>query len=87
MVKVRLKTAPTLADVERLRVAERVLQELMRGMHPSAACHAPLYAAIATVRACAIDWSGDPAIWTEKSTADQMPGARRDGLSRQGGGV
>jgi hypothetical protein len=64
-VKSRLKGAPTAQDVARLASIHRELQALMVGMNPGAPCHAPLFAAIATVQACGAEWSGNPAIWRE----------------------
>lgn len=63
MVQVKLKSQVTADDLEELRRIYRDLQKLTVGLNPSAQCHAPLYACIATVQACGADWSGNPHIW------------------------
>lgn len=60
---VTLRRSITAEDLDKLRQAHRILVELMTGLHPGCIGHAPLYASAATVRACAIEWSGDPTIW------------------------
>lgn len=72
-MKVKLRNAVTREDIDELRAVYDRLQVLMREMNPSASCHAPLYAAIATVRQCARDWSGDPFVWERQVTPSSAP--------------
>ena len=73
MVKVKLKTSPTTEDLERLGDIHRQLQKLMVGFHPAAVGHAPLFAAIATVKACGREWSGKPDIWHVRDSIGHGP--------------
>lgn len=59
-MRTRMKRAPTAEDLKLLATAHRQLQMLTVGLHPSCAGFLPLYASIATVRACMVEWSGDP---------------------------
>lgn len=61
-MRTNLRRSITAEDVAKLKDIHRQLCELMRGLHASSPAHAPLYAAIATVNACAVDWSGDPMV-------------------------
>lgn len=72
----RLRNTITSADIAELEDIHRRLCKLMVGLNPSSAPHAPLYAAAATVKQCAVDLSGDPAIWRERGTGEQMPSAQ-----------
>lgn len=67
-MRTKLRGAPTAEDLAKLETIHRDLQRLMIGMNPAAACHAPLFAAIATVQACGAEWSGNPSIWREVHT-------------------
>ncbi len=58
----KLRTRITAQDIDRLTDAHRILVQLTTGLHPSARGHAPLYAALWSVKGCAIEWSGDPTI-------------------------
>lgn len=64
-MKVKLRNQITSADIEELASIYQALQKLMVGMNPSAGCHAPLFAALATVQACAAEWSGNGQIFRE----------------------
>lgn len=77
-MRTKLRGAPTAEDVARLEAIHRDLQRLMVGMNPSAACHAPLFAAIATVQACGAEWSGNPSIWRERDSIRPLKGLRSD---------
>lgn len=59
-MKTRLRRAPDANDLARLADAHRLLQQITVGLHPACAGFLPLYASIATVRACMVEWSGDP---------------------------
>lgn len=67
-MKTQLRQAITEADIAQLREAHAILTRLMTGLHPASAPHAPLYAAIATLKACAVDWSGRSDIWSTANT-------------------
>lgn len=64
-MKTELKNSIDQADLDKLKSIHRELQALMVGLNPSAECHAPLFAAAATVQACGAAWSGNGQIWRE----------------------
>jgi len=72
-MKVKLRSQITPADIDALADIYRALQKLMVGLNPSAGCHAPLFAAIATVQACAAEWSGNGQIFREPNSARPLP--------------
>ena len=75
MVAVKLRGVISQADLDELEQVYRQLQKMMIGMNPSAPIHAPLYAAMATVRACGVDWSQNPHIWiSARGPVTNMPG-------------
>ena len=55
----KLRNTINAGDVERLREAHRILIQLMIGLNPSSAAHAPLYAAIWSARGCIAAWTGE----------------------------
>ncbi|KQS55876.1 hypothetical protein ASG17_07440 [Brevundimonas sp. Leaf363] len=76
----RLRTIVTQADLDQLKAAHKTLTDICVGLHPACNFHPPLYAAIATVKACAVDWSGRPDIWS--SSTGKLDGrATPDGQS------
>lgn len=60
LMRTRLRNTVSAADLDELKDIHRRLQNLMVGMNPSASCHAPLWAAMVTVRACGVELSHDP---------------------------
>lgn len=59
----RLRSAITRQDIDTLREAHHILIRLLSGLHPGSGWYPPLFAAVATLRGCAAEWSGDPGIW------------------------
>ena len=56
----KLKGAPTAADLAELAAIHRRLQALTTSFNPAAARHPPLMAAVFAARSCLAEWSGDP---------------------------
>ena len=65
-MRTKLRNRIEQADIDELANIHHALQKLMIGMNPSSECHAPLFAAIATVQACAAAWSGNGEIFRER---------------------
>lgn len=76
LMRTRLRNTITSADIAELEKAHRIVCGIMVGLNPASAAALPLYAAASVIRQCAVDLSGDPAIWRERGTAEQMPSAR-----------
>ncbi|WP_313004229.1 hypothetical protein [Brevundimonas sp.] len=72
-MKVKLRSQITPADIAALADIYRDLQKLMVGPNPSAGCHAPLFAALATVQSCAAEWSGNGQIFREPNSIGPQP--------------
>lgn len=67
-MKTKLRNRIEQADLDELANIHRALQKLMIGMNPASECHAPLFAAMATVQACGAAWSGDGEIWRKRDS-------------------
>lgn len=72
-MKVNLRNRIDQTDLDELANIHRALQKLMVGMNPASECHAPLFAAIATVQACGAVWSGNGEIWRARHSISARP--------------
>ncbi len=65
---------PTDADLAELRTCHRTLSRIMASLHPATPEYRATGQAFDAVRTCAIDWTGNPTIWT---SADSDPNRGR----------
>ena len=77
-MRVNLRSKITEADLKALADIHRALQTLGSGMSPSSGYYPPLYAAMSTVKACGVEWSGRPDWRHEHHSIGAHPSAKSD---------
>jgi len=77
-MRVILRSKITDADLKALADIHLALQTLGSGMSPSSGYYPPLYAAMSTVKACGVEWSGRPDWRHERDTIKAHPVATSD---------
>lgn len=77
-MQVNLRSKITDADLKALGDIHLALQNLGSGMSPSSGYYPPLYAAMATVKACGVEWSGRPDWRHEAHSIKAHPLAKPD---------